>query len=92
MSSLDNADDLRDWLSKPAPRKEQHELCARVQKRLHRETPISKELHEAVQREIHAFIEEHKWQEPSFFSAIMLSWPAAVMHIIILNLNQSLDS
>lgn len=81
MSSLDNADDLRDWLSKPAPRKAQHELCARVQKRLHRVTPISEELHDAVQHEIRAFIEEHKWKEPSFFSAVMLSWPAVLLNL-----------
>jgi hypothetical protein len=81
MSSLDNADDLRDWLSKPAPRKAQHELRARVQKRLRRVTPISEELHDSVRHEIRVFIEEHKWQEPSLFSAIMLSWPAVLLNL-----------
>jgi hypothetical protein len=81
LTGLSTADDVRDWLGKPAPKAAYIEFEETIKQRLIRARASSAgEERELVKREIVHFLQEHRWKHASFYSCAILSTPPELLN------------
>jgi hypothetical protein len=81
LTSLDSADAIRDWLSKPASKNARLGFEKELKVILDAADLISTEEVESIQGSIYKFLEDNKWKLPSFYSCTMLTAPSLLLNV-----------
>ena len=81
LTGLTTADDVKDWLSKPASKAAYTEFEETIKPRLIcTHTTSEGEEREFVKREIVRFLQDHRWKHASFYSCAVLSTPPELLN------------
>ena len=80
LSSLSSADDVRDWLSKPASKQAHAEFERTVGPRLRAARTATADEKDVLRAAVVRFLQENRWTTPSFYSCAMLSAPSILLN------------
>jgi hypothetical protein len=81
LSSLDTPNEVRDWLSKPAPKIARLDFNRTIRPRLVIAHLASDDERNSLQSDVTKFLEDNKWKETSFYSCAMLSAPSILLSL-----------
>jgi hypothetical protein len=81
LSSLDTLNEVRDWLSKPAPKIARLDFNRTIKPRLVIAHLASDDERNSLQAAVTKFLEDNKWKEASFYSCAMLPAPSILLNL-----------
>jgi hypothetical protein len=83
LSSLDSAENIKSWLSRPAGKKEIKDFCEAYVTRFRDIEAASDEQKKLAKEDIVKFIKENKWKQASYFSCFLLALPSVLLNFSI---------
>jgi hypothetical protein len=83
LSSLDSAEDIKSWLSRPAGKKVLEDFCSAYVTRFRDIEAASDEQKRFAKEDIVNFIQENKWKQASYSSCFLLALPSVLLNFSV---------
>jgi hypothetical protein len=83
LSSLDSAEDVKSWLSKPAGEKVLKDFCNAYVVRLKDIEAASDEQKRVAKEDIISFVQDNKWKQASYSSCFLLALPSVLLNLSV---------